>query len=142
MFAHLTSKLDMRHEPFLKNLSLMSLVLHEGLEGVSLWLTKCSSLIFFDLICSKTTFWENHIFHLKFILSLCIRNGFLLLVWFRGMSEIKNVSFCLQMFYVNKQCRPWCNAALCCISTWYSLFVKRTHLGAAHTLMLNVVPDN
>ena len=53
MFAFLTSQLhvDMRHESFLKNLSLMSLVLHEGLEGVSLWLTKFSSLNFlrFDM---------------------------------------------------------------------------------------------
>ena len=41
----------MRHEPFLKNLSLMSIVLQERLEGVSLWLAKCSSLTFlrFDM---------------------------------------------------------------------------------------------
>ena len=55
------------------------------------------------------------------------------IVYFNGSQVDITKSWCVfvpeDCFSLSKQCRPWWNAALCCISSWSTLFAKVPVLG-------------
>ena len=59
----------------------------------------------------------------KYLLALCILMDFPIHIDTINM-WLPSISFADFCFNISKQCRPWWNAALCCISSGSSLFVK------------------